>query len=417
MRMFLALLLALMSFSAPAKAQDPQVTFELDVEETVVGQPVTLRIKVLVPTWLPKPAVFPTIEIPSLMVRLPERATVPVSETIDRETWSGVQRSYRLYPLAAGSFTLPDGNVIITYADPDQTDPITYQAPLPTIRFTATVPKGAAGLNSVIIAADFQLEQSLEGETELNVGDAITRTITAHINGTTAVLIPELTPETDTNELRAYAREPVITETEDRGNLSGTRVETATYVGQKAGSALLPELAIDWFNLTSGKVETAALPATNLTVSGAMLGRDPPTGRDFAVWTLLAGLSALGLWVIWRFAHPWVRAKIIEMKTAYNTSERAAYQRLTRAISDNDLSRCLSATQDWLAFFPMVTSEDSKELEQVLAVIGAAEYGSEPAPADHAWLAARSAVQGLRAQLTRESGSQTAETNLPPLNP
>ena len=119
----LALFVSFLCIVGAAKAQEPNVTVTLDPETTVVGQPVVLRIKVLVPTWMPKPPVFPNFEVPSVMVRLPERASGPVSETIDRETWSGVQRAYRLYPLEAGVITLPAGVIGLTYAEPGATVP------------------------------------------------------------------------------------------------------------------------------------------------------------------------------------------------------------------------------------------------------------------------------------------------------
>lgn len=197
---------------------DPVVAAELEQTDLIVGQPITLRLKVLVPTWMPSPPDFPSPEVPGLLVRLPERASGPISESIEGETWSGVQRAYRLHPLQVGQFELPPMTVTVRYAEPGSPDPILFEADLGAITFTAVAPDG---LSPLIVAEDFALEQTLDQIQELDVGDAIERTVTARISGTTPILIPSLTPIAEDPALRAYPKEPRVTETEDRGILSG----------------------------------------------------------------------------------------------------------------------------------------------------------------------------------------------------
>ncbi len=61
-------------------AQEPKITVSAEQEEVIVGQPYLLRIEVLVPTFMPKAPVFPTFEVPSLIVRLPENDIVFLTE-------------------------------------------------------------------------------------------------------------------------------------------------------------------------------------------------------------------------------------------------------------------------------------------------------------------------------------------------
>ena len=98
-----------------ASAQDPQIEVTAEQDEVTVGQPYILRVKVLVPTFMPKPPVFPTFEVPGLIVRLPERSTSPVSERVDGDTWAGVQRTYRIYPMQVGITEIPDQQLSIVY--------------------------------------------------------------------------------------------------------------------------------------------------------------------------------------------------------------------------------------------------------------------------------------------------------------
>ncbi|MDK3073759.1 hypothetical protein QO034_11600 [Sedimentitalea sp. JM2-8] len=416
-RLAVAVISGLSCLGQSALAQDPQVSFELDSETAIVGQPVTLRIQVLVPTWMPKPAVFPNVEVPSLMVRLPERATGPVSQRIGGATWSGVQRSYRLYPLAAGPFELPDGEIVVTYADPDTSDPVEFRAPLPDIRFAARVPAGARGLNPPVIARGFALDQTLEGATELAAGDAITRTITARIEGTTPVLIPTLTAETEATAVRAYGKEPVISETEERGVLSGTRVETTTYVGQSAGEAILPGLTIDWFNVESGQVETATVPETVVTVTGSALSAAPPMSpREIARRVGWGLLGALGLWLAWTVLRPPLFRALAEARAGYEASERAAHRRLMRALRTRDLSASLAAVEKWAGFFPDLP-QAALPVRRALAGIGAARFGRQAETGKPAWNGAERAAQSARRAARRAAGTAGSGRSLPPLNP
>ena len=254
---------------------EPIVEVELSEGEVIVGQPIRLQIKILVPTYMPKPPIYPTIELPELMVRLPYRATTPTSERRDGVSLSGTIRSYRLYPLAAGSFEIPEQLLTLTYADPNTNAPITAEVAMPAQSFVATVPAAAKDLDPPVIAEGFALDQQIEGDTSLRVGDAITRTVTARIDGTTPVLIPSLVPKLDAPALRTYPKEPRVNATEERGVLSGTRVEAVTYLVQADGDAQLPEITVEWYNTKTQSLETASVPGVTLTLAPA----PPPPPR------------------------------------------------------------------------------------------------------------------------------------------
>ncbi|MBK0326373.1 BatD family protein [Rhodobacteraceae bacterium F11138] len=416
-RFLIALVLACLAGAASAR-QDPKVTAELEATDTVVGQPLILRITILVPTWMPKAPVFPNIEMPGLLVRLPQRAGGPVSETIDGETWSGVQNAYRLYPLREGEFTLPGGKIELSYADPGQPAPIAYSVALPPISFAATLPEGARDLSPLILAQDFTLTQSLEGETDLTAGDAVTRTVTANIQGTTAVMIPRLIPDPVTDVLRAYPKDPVVNETEDRGDLSGDRVETVSYVAQENGTALLPEITFDWYNLTSGKVETARLAATPVTVTGSATATTPPvTAKTLALLAACIVVAALIAWLVLRYLRPRMGAYLAQLRRDREASEPAARRRVLRALRDRNLSATLLTLSHWLRFFPDASTEQQAQMRDALARLGAARYGTAPDAAPELWTDATRAFCELRSQLKNQTRRQQTSGCLPPLNP
>lgn len=430
MNRFLAPLLLLSALLWPLAAlaqDDPRLEVELPEGEIIVGQPVTLRLKLLVPTWMPKPPVWPGFEVPSLMVRLPERASTPVSESIGGETWSGISRAYRLYPLATGAFEIPAQKLIVTYADPGQPEPIQAELAVEAIRFTATLPKGASDLNPPIVAQGFTVTQQIDGGLEdggpdLVVGDAITRTVTASIAGTTPILIPALIADiapTDAGTplpLRAYPKEPVVRDKEERGVMSGSRTDVVTYVAQTGGTASLPPITLRWFNLDSGKIEVAELEGISLTIA---LPPPPPPGPADYARIAAAFVALLGLvWLFVRYVWPRLRGRWHKIQTAWITSEPYAARQMNRALRAGSLGGIYAALDLWTGFYPGLTGSDRQPLDNALAGLGAARYAADGTRRDEgSQQAASAAFATLRRDLRARKDNTEAPGALAPLNP
>ena len=140
MRRLAAIVVMLFLFAVPLSAQDAQPTAsaELEVNEVIPGQYTTLRIAVLVPTWMAGPVDFPSFEMPNLRVRLPPESTGPISRRVNGETWSGVARRYLLSPMVPGQFAIPAQTLLVRYAQPGQTDPLEATLSTPALLLTGT---------------------------------------------------------------------------------------------------------------------------------------------------------------------------------------------------------------------------------------------------------------------------------------
>ncbi|SHE40930.1 Oxygen tolerance [Ruegeria intermedia] len=407
MRYLALLMLYLCPAQVLAQATDiqPRVTIEVPPDPTIVGQPAIVRLKVLVPTYMPNPPVFPSLEQENLLVRLPERASGPVSESIEGQTWSGVQRSYRLYPLAPGTYEFAAAEVQVTYADPETNDPVQVSVPLPAARLTAQVPDAARGLDPLIIAKDFALRQKIEGDTNLQTGDALTRTLTATISGTTAIMIPALLPPFQDPLLRAYPGEPRLSETENRGVLSGQRTDRVTYVAQDGGQARLPGLEVDWFNLESGAVETARVGPVDLILAPPPW--QPPDRetilRISAVFTILS----VGFWLLARRLRPILEERWRAARHRRLSSAGYAFAELRRAVRQKDIAKAYQDLEAWKRRLP--DPVDTSEFEASLARIGAVRYGGRPQPEN--W----SDVQACLKRIARPR--RHVSSGLPKLNP
>lgn len=415
------LLLAGLGGARSALAQDaagavPVLETSFEETETVPGQPLTLRLTVYVPTYLPRPPVWPSLEAPNLLVRLPGRSTGPVSKSIGGQTWAGVSRRYLISPMVPGAFSLPPQEVGVTYADPETNEPVRTTLSTEAIAFRGTVPKGAEGLDPFLAATSLSLDQTVEGEPgAMTPGDSVTRTVTARIAGTSSMFVPELLPAAVLPGVAAYPAAPVTADRDQRGSLSGERTERVTYVAEGGGSGEAPAVSLDWYNLTSGKVETARVPGFAIAVDGPPVAAGTP--RDWRAIVLAAGaaFACLGLAA---FAAvrlmPRARQVLADRHAAHLASEAYAFGRLKTVMARRDARALYGALDLWAGRLDGADPRRRPDVAAALAAIGAARYGaSGPGDDGRAWRALAQAVTTARHDARR----RTSASPLPPLNP
>ncbi|SLN37631.1 hypothetical protein PSA7680_01824 [Pseudoruegeria aquimaris] len=408
------LLLPLAAF-AQTGAPAPQLTVEVPEEPVIPGQPVVIRMKVLVPTWLSKPIAFPPLELPNVITRLTERSTTPVSETIEGETWSGVSRSYRLYPMIPGAFTIPPQELQVLYAEPGKTEPLVATLRTPPISFSAEVPAGAEGLDPFIAAEGLEITETIEGTPDALVpGASFTRTITAKITGTTPILLPQLAAGDSPAGIAAYPSEPVIEESENRGTLSGTRSEKITYVAEAGAEGSLPGVTLRYWDLKAGAVKETGIDPVTIFSDGPppAAPQAPPESRLRLILGAAAALLLFGVaFLAARWLAPRLRARRAARRAAYLASEAHAHERLLKAIAAQDYGASLAALPLWERRLDLGTAQD---VRAALRRAAAGAYGGEPDPA--AWRDVRAAVEATRKR-AHAHRSRAEGAALPSLNP
>jgi len=417
MNILRAVLLMTITTMAPvAHAQlAPLVSATLTSPDTPVGQPVTLTIEVLVPTWMPSPPVLPDLEQPDLLVRQPPRAGSPISRKIEGETWSGISRRYLLIPLKSGRFDLPAAELELTWADPKTRDHITQKLTVSSLSLTATVPSDAQDLNPPLLAQDIQLEQVIEGGPELQVGDPITRTVTAQITGTTPILMPLLLRDLeDQSALRAYPAEPKTSEDIQRGTLSGSRIETVTYLAQSGGKITLPDIELHWFDLDEGIVKTTRLQGATFDIA-----EPPPPPLDAAVIAFRAVTALVILiFILWavRRLTPWVFSQYLNFKERWHCSPHYARRQVISALKTRDLSASFLALDHWQRAVPGQTRHP--EVTDLLLPIGKAQYSGTAADgsANH-WRDAEKRFSTYSQAVLRRRNTMRKKILLDHLNP
>ncbi|MEP3299799.1 MAG: hypothetical protein ABJO27_25520 [Pseudoruegeria sp.] len=403
----------------PATAADttPQVTFELDQNDVIPGQPISLRITVLVPTQLTKPVEFPTYDIPNVITRLSEGATSPTSKRIGGTTWAGVTRRYQFLPMIVGEFTLPlDPVTIYSKAPIGQEDQVHKITPAP-VRFSASLPKGAEQMDPFFAAENVTLEQVINGNpSELAPGDSFGRSITITIKGTTPILLPQLLNAETPIGLSAYPKDPVIKEHDERGQLSGTWQEDITYVAEAGVKGILPEVTFEWFDLSSNSVKTISAESVPVHADGPAVQSHAPTDpRIYLV--LLAAIAVLcaTLWGALRWGRPALQNRRRKARDTYLLSESYIRDTLSAAVAAKDHGSALVALADWDVF---VGSNVTAPIAMALLVVGKSRYAAPPPQgSDMAWQNVKTALDNAGIAAQSHSHNRQRKTILPDLNP
>lgn len=421
------LVLFLILFAPLSWAQDvsePLVRTSLEEDTAIPGQPVIYRVTILVPTWIPKPPVFPSFETPNVIVRLPSRASTPVSETIRGETWSGVSRAYRLYPMIPGAFQIPGGEIRVTYADSETRQPVVSDIQVSGIKITGKAPAGSEDLSPFLASQSLALDRTIDGDpATLEAGDALTVTTSIKLTGVSPIFAPEVGFGPSIDGLAVYPKSPVVEERENRGSLSGTRTETAVLVAENAGTYQIPEANLSWFNLGSGKIETATVPAIDLTVSGPPASPQPyETPADWrTIFTFALGLVLLAclLVLLWFKLAPTVKRTWHDLKSRILESEWYAHSQFQRAVRNRNYYEALQSGLLWKERLNADTA-DWAAIEKASHSLGLGLFGSKEQhkkKADKkAWHALSNTAKTVRRRILKARKAK-AETSLPPLNP
>ncbi|TNF63249.1 MAG: hypothetical protein EP307_05425 [Rhodobacteraceae bacterium] len=407
----------LLLVARPAFAQDePRLVLDFEQTATIPGQPLELRLTVLVPTYLPKSPVWPSLETENVLVRVD--ATRPTSQRVGSATWSGVTRRYLVTPMVPGDFALAAQQVSITWADPESNAPRETTLLTEKTAFSGVVPPGAEGLSPFLAARSVELDQRVEGPTEgLAPGDSVIRVVTAKISGTSPMFLPPLLGEHDITGIRAYGNDHVI-ETQGTGaDISGTRTEKITLIAESGGSGTAPAVELSWFNLDTGKLETTRLEAIPFSVDAPPASVAGPRRESlnlrelaFAGVALIVGLAALLLTA--RYGLPPAQRAVEDIRQRWQHSEYQGWRAVRHFVRRRDYPGLRPAIDTWLQRLNAVGLQEETDLRQSLGRLGEARYSPRAGQVQEDW---RELERSL-ARLRRTSHASVRKSMLPPLN-
>ena len=247
----------------------PFAEWSIEPSTVVVGEELTLSVKVLVPTWMTKPPLFPDIEIEGVSTVLPPDSTYSTSEEREGGTWAGVVREYKLYPLEPRDFKILEKSLQVFWSDPSTRDSREASVILSPLSFKSVVPKGAEGLSPFISGTDLRLTEVLSSESKsFRPGDAVKRTVRAELVGGLSLFIPTLIREEQVNGVSQYVSSPVTQDLrlDEEKKLIGIREESITYVFEDGGDFQFPKIELRYWDLDSETIQVASIKGRDLKV-------------------------------------------------------------------------------------------------------------------------------------------------------
>ncbi len=183
----------------------------------------------------------------------------------DGQRYRVVERRYAIYPQSPGALTL---------------DPIRFEGQTRSNRGQLVFLRDSAQLFDIPVNAppdqfsgDVWLpareltlsERGLDNITEVNIGQSMTRTTDLTADGLPANALPPLTP-TIPDGLRSYPEQPETETLISNETLTGSLTQTTALVGVEAGTFIIPEVRLPWWDTEADQERFAVIPARTLTV-------------------------------------------------------------------------------------------------------------------------------------------------------
>jgi hypothetical protein len=435
-RLLLALGLCL-ALAPSLRAADKSIVLRASIEPKAgiwVGQQVRLLIDVLARDGWAQIRKFHPFEVSGASVLQVESQGTRLTDTLSGATWTGQHYEWLVFPQRAGAIAIPPIVVDVETKDlaTQETTPMPGRK-TPAVAFQAALPPGADQERGIISTTRLEASHVLAPTTaEFKVGDALKRSISLRAAAISGMAF-EPVQYPPVAGVGIYPSEPVVQDTVDRGALvEGRRTESVTYVFERKGNYVLPDVTVTWWDLGEQRLHREVLPGPHVrvvlagqatTVGGSA---SAPASRSWSWWVgivVAVGVAAVGAGLYWRQA---MRAHYQAWTLARNSSEAAYFRRFTAAARIGDVHRTLNALLRWL---------DRLEADTAPAQLGhfVQRYGDEAAwhevqrleclvatGSQEAWNAAlllRGMTQARQRCLQAGRRRSPRRTVVPPLNP
>jgi hypothetical protein len=194
----------------------------------------------------------------------------------------------------------------------------------------------------------------------LVTGEPVTRSLTLQADGLTAAQLPQLELGA-IDGIKQYPEQPGLENSRRHDGIRSRREQKVELIAAAAGVYRVPALRLPWWNLETGKMEVAFLPARELTVAPAAGVALPPVvagteGENLAVAPAPAAAAGNRLWLWsslllgcgWAASgfYWWNRSRRANVPTE-KESLKSARRRLHDSCAANDAAAARCALLAW----------------------------------------------------------------------
>jgi hypothetical protein len=353
-RICLILVAAWFCTNLPALAAEPIILrTTVTPEDAWLSQKVTLHVDVLAKDGWAQIRKTGSAEVRGAYLLRLETQGTRLNETIDGDSYTGQRYEFMLFAQRAGEITVPPMPVDVEIRSWGADGGIqVHRLITPVVEFVARTPPGGEGIQGLISTSGLTANQVWDPEPDTpQVGDAVKRTITMRAADVSGIAFAPML-HSEIEDLGIYPGEPTVEDNFARGALTGTRIETVTYVFERPGEFALPGIVLNWWDVRNSELRRIELPGLSLQVSGDVTAVSVPadqTARQAITrlqWTaLLASLlmAALALRFRGRLADHWAA-----WRKARSDSEATYFRRVLRSLRSGDQETILRDTMRWL---------------------------------------------------------------------
>jgi hypothetical protein len=318
-----------------------------------VGQRRTLYVDLMTTSWFSGTPRFDLPELPDVLVMKVGSRAVVSSEQVDGVEYTVQRHEFAIYAQRAGERVIPPFEIRFSVSAGIGAAATDHRLTTSEMRVDARMPPGAEQLSSIVSARSLNVAESWQPQPgEAKVGDAFTRTVTLRAADVPGMVFPAL-PVSEVDGLAAYAKPAGVRDLQERGDFTGERVETVTYVCERDGTFTLPALVIPWWNVADEKLERIELAAVTFEVaanplwSEAAVAASPVTAGLLRWAGVIFVLHVIGFFVSWKYRKP-VTAWWLAHRARRLDSEAASFARLQRACRKGDARVALNTLMRWL---------------------------------------------------------------------
>ena len=260
-----------------------------------------------------------------------DSSTVKLNEIRDGVAWQGLRYTFLLYPQRAGRLEVPSFEVRFSARAGYDSEPSGFSFQTPVLFVEAQLPPGANASGLVVTSTSFTMESSWtptlpdEGPGNLKVGDAVTLEVTRSARDVPGMVFAPL-PQLSIEGLSIYPDAAQVNDRINRGDLTGSRIDSVTFICEQEGNYEIPEMRFQWWDPKQEVLAEKVIPARELAVvanpayAGSAVTVSWSAGEWFSWKSVAAVIIAILLlifpgWWLLRFASgrlPQLLAKLID---------------------------------------------------------------------------------------------------------
>ncbi len=273
------------------------------------------------------------------------------TEKIDGVSYIFKQHEIDLFPQRAGSLTVPPFTVEFGFRGPE--NKVTEQNfNTGKLQFTVEKIPGADPGKAVITTTNLHIDDHWEPVVDkAKVGDAFIRTITMTADDLPGMAFPPLNVQ-KIDGMGLYTRQPQVADQIQRGEFTGKRIETISYVCEQEGTFTVPEITIPWWNPKKESLQNIVLESVLLKVdTNPLLQKESPADAKASRtagfpwrWSLVILLISCltGAVFIWQ------RRRMKPQKLKVIDKENELFKEFQKVSASHDASATMQALLHWL---------------------------------------------------------------------